>query len=62
MSVVGFNVKSTSEGGSIVSAALTVTPPNAALMVGVVTVPTGLLVTVNVALLAPAGMVTFAGT
>ena len=49
-------------GGFMVSAALCVAPPNDAEMVAVCFVVTALVVIGNVALVAPAGTVTLAGT
>lgn len=49
-------------GGFTVSAAVRVTPPDAAEMVAPVAAVTGVVVTVKLALLAPAGTVTLDGT
>jgi hypothetical protein len=59
--VVGFKVIDATCGGLSVSVAVFVTPLRVAVMVTVVAAPTETLVTVNVALVAPAGTVTLAG-
>jgi hypothetical protein len=58
---VGLRLKPTSEGGAIVRTAFAVTDARAAVMVADVGVDTGWVETVNVALVAPAGIVTLAG-
>lgn len=58
----GFNVSEVRTGGSTVIVAVCVTPPNAAVITAVVADATGVVVTVNVALVVPSGIVTVAGT
>jgi hypothetical protein len=58
----GFNVSEVRTGGSTVIVAVCVTPLKTADTVAVVAVATGLVVTLNVLLVAPSGMVTVAGT
>lgn len=58
----GFNVSEVRTGGSTVIVVVCVTPPNAAVITAVVFAATGLVVTVNVVLVVPSGMVTVAGT
>lgn len=63
ITLVGFRVSEDTIGGSTVSVAVCVPPPNDAEMVTVVDVATALVVSVKLAVVAPAGTVTpFAGT
>lgn len=58
----GLKVKAITVGGFTVSVAAIDTVPSFAVILGVNTLPTGLVVTAKVAELTPAGIVTLAGT
>ena len=58
----GFSVSEVRTAGSTVIAAVCAAPPNTAETVDVVAAATGLVLTANVALVVPSGMVTDAGT
>ena len=60
--VVGFNTTDATSGDVTVSDALAVVEKAAAVIVDVASVPTGFVVTVNVAVVCPAAIVTVAGT
>ena len=62
ITLVGFRVSEDTTGGSTVSVAVCVPPPNDAEMVTVVDVATALVLSVKVAVVAPAGTVTLRGT
>jgi hypothetical protein len=57
----GFKVSEVRTGGSTVIEAVCVTPPNAAVITAVVAAATGLVLTVNVVLVVPSGIVTVPG-
>jgi hypothetical protein len=58
----GFSVSDVSTGGAMVMEAVCIAPLKTAEMMGVVDAATGLVVTVNVVLVVPSGIVTVAGT
>jgi len=58
----GFNISEVRAGGSTVIVAVCVAPPNAAVITAVVADATGFVVTVNVVVVVPSGIVTVAGT